>query len=1216
MSTLQELAKGMLSEEAVTEEQPLDMQKLANDIISFNKERPIAGPDINRLLPIEEEVVPPDEFDRLPAEFQSRTPVKDSIKEFAKSLIGVPPDTTVSLFDKPEEELEFGEENMGALPNSLKQAFDSLGPSFTALSSPVTLSTNAILASSGNKPKERLKAMANILTLSPEEGDELFVGDMLQQFGITDKKLDGIIEPIIGPGFMQTAGMTEKIGLLGDFIGFSKFDKAIGGLLKTGNAKTFSKEIATRVSEAKRAGKVANADVVLKAGRKKLGSLAPPVAIGAGITGSLALLSGQEAEGGVLDKIIQFPKKAAKKTIDVIDPLTKFPQKPVNKLANGFRIHNLVKERVFNINEAFLESEKFIVDFKVNLSLAEREALPFIRQGMTHDAKVAPKRLKKILAKIGKEKLFEIIKNPSEKLLKYNEKLGKYYDDAHQMLSEVFDDIGFIEDYVTQIWDIPKNRKSEVINYFATHNPFTKKRKIPTLDVGIKLGLKPKHLDIVKLLQAYDQYKIKTVFNNRFAEALNAMTDAETGIKLVQRRDIAPYDWIVVDHPALNRAMAIGQTTVKVSGVHLQTIIKETMEKVVTIEKTVSGGTVKQSTSKPVRALEGVITEALTARGMTKGEASVFLSKIKSVYAGAKVEAGIVGETSKEKITKGTKVIVNQIDSKFPVNVPILKEVPVKVHPEIAKEVQAVFSSRFTHNIIGPLETVNAFAKKGMLSFSFFHHFALTESAFSSGIGPKAIKMWNPYKVYRALKNKDFEVFKSMPAAKDAIQHGVTFGPLSDFMVTKVRQGMEAVERATRKVPVVGRTAKLARQANDLWDSALWDYYHNTLKLYAYENHVHAALKRAGKKAKRELTPTEIKEIKEGVADFVNNSFGGQNWELQPFFRHAKNRQMMQWALLSPDWTVSVLKQAFAPVKGHRQAVAGGSIERRLAGKALSRRAHMFWLKAAVYYNIIAQSANYYNTGKYEWKNGEEVATFRGTARFTYQNAPGHKLDIFAGFNDDGTERYIRMGKQFREVMEWSYEPELKLGAKLSPITRQTIAQFAKHDPGSGFPTSYKDLPFYKSLKPRAKEALVSLLPFSFRGLIEEKSLQPFLFALPTSRGMTRAKTIREFKKAIEDGDQAREFEVGLAALKNNLNADELYSIAMSSLKGDGTKEAKEVARWVFKTVRKYPKEARGIVYQRLINQGIITPKVRERLLKMKVDRESVRGQRRAVGFE
>ena len=56
------------------------------------------------------------------------------------------------------------------------------------------------------------------------------------------------------------------------------------------------------------------------------------------------------------------------------------------------------------------------------------------------------------------------------------------------------------------------------------------------------------------------------------------------------------------------------------------------------------------------------------------------------------------------------------------------------------------------------------------------------------------------------------------------------------------------------------------------------------------------------------------------------------------------------------------------------------------------------------------------------------------------------------GRNRDGTEKYMRMGKQFREVLEWGMNPIKKIGAKLSPGVREAIRQVTAHDPGSGYP--------------------------------------------------------------------------------------------------------------------------------------------------------------------
>lgn len=126
-----------------------------------------------------------------------------------------------------------------------------------------------------------------------------------------------------------------------------------------------------------------------------------------------------------------------------LDPFKLFKEKPLNPNAIGVKVKDLVRERAFNIDKAFLDSEEFIRHFDIKLTRLEREALPFIRQGIK-DVNV--------LKKIGREELIPIIKNPSKTLIQHNEKLGKYYDEAHAFLKENFDNVGFVENYVTQIY--------------------------------------------------------------------------------------------------------------------------------------------------------------------------------------------------------------------------------------------------------------------------------------------------------------------------------------------------------------------------------------------------------------------------------------------------------------------------------------------------------------------------------------------------------------------------------------------------------------------------------------------------------------------------------------------------------------------------------------------------------------------------------------------
>lgn len=771
----------------------------------------------------------------------------------------------------------------------------------------------------------------------------------------------------------------------------------------------------------------------------------------------------------------------------------------INKARNkGADVIELIRKRRGEIDVGILDSEFFIKNVERKLTKKELEAMPFIRQGIKNP---------KVLEKIGREDLIPIINKPSKNLKEQTKKVGDYYDKSFDFLKEHGQDINFIEDYVTQIWDIPKNKRSDVVNYFSTYNPFAKKRTIPTLEEGIKLGLKPKTTDIGEMLRVYDQYKVKTVHNKIFAEDLKSMVD-ESGNPLIMSSRQAPVDWVSIDHPVLN----------------------------------------------------------------------------KSVYGG--------------KLKDGKGII--------------LRPEAAKVHPDIAKEVKLIFDKPFDNKAIRALETVNAFTKKSMLSVSLFHHMALTESALSTGIGKKAFSLWNPKKIVSELKSGNYGVFQNMPLAKDAIRSGVNFGALSDVQKAKVQKALISVEKSTKNIPGLKYITKGLRKGNDLWDASLWDYYHNTLKLYAYEHNVQQGLKTGSKQVQkklgRDLTPKETTAIKREMAGFVNDSFGGQNWEINKVLGNPKTRQLMHWALLAPDWTVSTLKQAAAPIRGavlqktaKDQPTLSKQINQKLRGKALTKQGTKFWLKAAFYFNVIAQSLNNLNTKK-EY----------GEGRFTWDNPPGKKLDIFIGKNEDGTERYLRMGKQFKEVLEFGEDPLKKMGGKLSPVVRESVRQFAKHDPGSGFPTEFSEQDFFESIPERVKSIAELPLPFSLRPYVTSRPGN-YMFAFPTSKGMTNYKARQLFRKAIKKGNLKDIQKIFVHASENELDAEQLFKSANASIKADMTYDNTNLARDILKEIDslKTAQEKRDAleVYS---SRGILNKEVEkqmEKLLKKKARVGKIKSQ-------
>ncbi len=888
----------------------------------------------------------------------------------------------------------------------------------------------------------------------------------------------------------------------------------------------------------------------------------------------------------------------------------------------GLKVMEFIRERRANIDKAFLDSELFIRNLENTISRPELDAIPFIREGIKDP---------QILKKIGREDLIPLVENPTPKMLEATNRIGRYYDEAHEFLKEHWNDAGFVEDYVTHLWDIPKNRKAEVVNYFATRNPFMKKRSIPTLEDGIKLGLKPKTTNIAELLRVYDEYKIKTAFNMKFANELKTVTDVD-GNPLMMRSDKAPADWVTIDEPALNRVMMIGK--VEKPSIKQKHTWERASEKVI-LRVGSSDPNVIADFYKNKYNLRGDVEikydPDLLSTGKTQrvAEVTTFQSKqsgkfkhvisVDSGWKGGKalpgilrheiehikdMESGYFEKTPHHKYYKDFDKEYASVDIKKE-DIPLLMKVPVKVNPEIAREIKTIFDKPFSHAAITAFETVNAFTKKTMLTLSLFHHFALTESAFSTGIGRKAIKQWNPFKIVKELKNKNYEIFQKMPLAKDAIEHGVTFGALSDIQRGRIQKSLISLERNLSDIPGLKQASKGLRKANDLWDAQLWDYYHNTLKMYAYETNVQSGMKSAQKRVRknfnRDLTPEEITAVKREMGSFVNDSFGGQNWDLDIVLGNPKTRQMMHWILLAPDWTISVLKQGVAPVKG---ALLAKQVGKEVRGKALTKRSTMFWARAVLYYNLIAQSVNYYNT-KQEY----------GEGRFTWKNPPGNKLNIFAGKNPDGTEKYIRMGKQFREVMEWGYEPIKKFGAKLSPVLREGIRQLTAHDPGSGYPTEFAELEGVENVKERLKSIAEMPLPFSLRPYVESRPTS-FLFTLPAKKGMTNYKTVQLFKKALNSRNMSKVKETYIHALENNLDAQQLFKTANSLIKADMTFDNKELAQDIYKELKGLDPKAQIdalMIYQK---RKILTPAVYYQLDKLFKKEQRVQMQKKAFGVK
>lgn len=488
-----------------------------------------------------------------------------------------------------------------------------------------------------------------------------------------------------------------------------------------------------------------------------------------------------------------------------------------------------------------------------------------------------------------------------------------------------------------------------------------------------------------------------------------------------------------------------------------------------------------------------------------------------------------------------------------------VSKVPVKVHPEIAKELNSIFGKRFSGGTAKALTVVNSFVKKAALSMSGFHHFALTESAIASGLKKELLSLWNPKNIYNALKKGEYDVFKNIEASKDAVRHGLQLGSLSDAQVGIVRSTLMALENKTKNIPGVNKLTSGIRGFNDLWDKALWDYYHNSLKIHSYENWLGQELKRLPDTA----SPQEIKSVKEEVAQLVNDTFGGQVWE--NFFVHPKAQQISQWILLSPDWTMSTLRQAGAPLG--LGTVSGKAGVRAKQGAA-------FWARAALYVYGGANVLNYVNSKKDD-----------GEGKWLWENDKGYQDKIYLGRGEDGKKIYARPGKQFREIYEWLENPVKKFAGKMSPALNEVYSQISGTTT-TGWDEEWKGKDFWDSdaLEARAKSFLELGVPYVIPSMAQGKNATGFVMPLSKANFTT---TKNEFIKALENNDKDAGMQIYMQALDNNIDAKTALDSAKQEVKYK-KKMTRADAEKIVDDVLKLPSNERKQRVKDLIEDGTI----------------------------
>jgi hypothetical protein len=288
------------------------------------------------------------------------------------------------------------------------------------------------------------------------------------------------------------------------------------------------------------------------------------------------------------------------------------------------------------------------------------------------------------------------------------------------------------------------------------------------------------------------------------------------------------------------------------------------------------------------------------------------------------------------------------------------------VHPDAVSLMESMFKDRYRNPIVNTLEAINNIAKKLNLSYAFFHHMTLLETAIGTltrnpRSAAKLGKALSDYKqMWAAIKQGSYPVMlKNWDSAIDFLEHTGQLGDISDAhrdlvdkTIAKFESGAKALGDFVGAGKVTSAPFTALRGFNSVLDKFLWDYLHNVLKVHGYENALESNTRRFEKKYNRTANDREMKIIKLETANQINNTFGGQNWKAM--MTNPRMMQLSQGLMLSPDWTVSTGKQ-FLSITG-LTSITKTPLGREMV-KSMGRK---FWAKSFILYGTGLQLLNAY----------------------------------------------------------------------------------------------------------------------------------------------------------------------------------------------------------------------------------------------------------------
>ena len=683
---------------------------------------------------------------------------------------------------------------------------------------------------------------------------------------------------------------------------------------------------------------------------------------------------------------------------------------------------------------------------------------------------------------------------------------------------------GYNVDYVNHIWDKEKSDKQAYAMYVEnrqrTKSPNEKPRTISTLMEGISVGLVPKTTDITKMMAYYSRSNIEAWVNKTMLQELS-------GLNVIERNEDGE---IISSDPLLS--------------------------------------------STPPFNLEQY--QYFEIPGV--GPVWVYNVSPKQVKV-------------KNPITGKEKVLYSEASA--------------------GDRFGVVFETYQSSPFWKAFDTLASSAKKLELGFSGFHAGALTEVYMVQNMvefGPKkAMANFMKYIFADTTKNHELPCFANPQDFQEAASHLVKFGATNDYAAAdvqnmfdnlrdsmmKVQEKLKDGNKISGTVAVATMPLKVATQMLSLinkgMDRALWDFLHDGLKLATYRMRADKTKERAKKK---EWTEEELSRALDEDGQFVNDMFGGQHWDVL-----GASHRTLRYAgrvLLSPDWNASTTRH-FLALTGFGSIWNEATFEnfkqyyQRLWHKELmpedeGRRSRQissllcYGIGFMVFYEAFANGVNAAfraQDEEKERKKAEEIRKTNPSYKSMYElaygdegmkwydylmrgNSLGQQSKIFMGRYEDGTEMYIRHGKQFREVPEYlfNHKGELefpgpmvqRMIGKANPMVRMALDDINYL---SDFQASHADQEiqrkYGKTIGLLYKDALY-WAPFLIPSQ-ENKEFKAVDFFFPSSKGFSPWKAQSYFKDFILSGDMEGVVMTYQSCQRNGIDAEAQIKAAIGSVK-------------------------------------------------------------------